>query len=94
MMKDSFESRVAATERLLLQSCEEQGHTLTGDMRVSEAAAAELLGITASYLKQKRGEGAAPPAYARGVGDRTRVSYRLSDLAAWIESARENFYGC
>ncbi|RYF61672.1 MAG: hypothetical protein EOO27_00935 [Comamonadaceae bacterium] len=60
---------------------------MSGDLRVSEESAAQLLGISRPYLKMLRQAGKAPPSYARGVGG-GRVSYRLIDLASWIEGAR------
>ena len=79
--------RIEGTVRLWLATLREQGRAVTGDQRVSEADAAVLLGITPEGLKNRRHEGDAPVAYRLGVGG-SRMSYRLSDLAAWLEARR------
>ena len=65
-----------------------RGMTVSGDLRVSEKDAAELLGYAAGYLKKMRQEGRAPKHYTRGVGG-GRISYRFHDIAEWIEDRRE-----
>lgn len=66
------------------------GMTISGDLRVSEKEAAKLLGYAAGYLKKMRQEGRAPKHYTRGVGG-GRISYRLDDIAEWIEARREDW---
>lgn len=83
-------SNQTATHERLLAACREHGFVVTGDGRVSEIDAAVLLGITAGSLKNMRHLGTAPPHYRRPAGN-SRVSYRLSDLAEWIDEAREDF---
>lgn len=83
-------SRLEATEQLLHGACIEQGFFITGDHRVSETDAAALLGLAAGSLKNMRSEGSGPPAYRLGLNG-NRISYRLADLAAWIEGAREDW---
>ncbi len=61
---------------------------VTGDLRVGEADAARLLGLSASRLKAMRHEAGGPPSYRVGVAG-SRVSYRLDTLAGWIEQRRE-----
>jgi hypothetical protein len=80
----------ASTYERLLAACHERGFVVTGDGRVSEIDAAELLGLTPGSLKNKRLLGCAPPHYRRPAGN-SRVSYRLTDLADWIDEAREDF---
>ena len=81
-----FESRVEATARLLLAAAREAGMAVTGDERVGEADAAALLGFgNPCSLKNARSEGRAPDFY-RVAG---RVTYRIQDLAHWLETARE-----
>jgi hypothetical protein len=87
-MTDDLDLRIAETARLLLAAAVEQGHTVTGDMRIGERAAAHLLGYSdPGCLKNARHEGRAPPAYRLGRS----VSYRIHDLAAWIEAGRESW---
>ena len=77
------DSRVEETERLLLVAVREAGHWLSGDQRVTEEVAAELLGITPATLANKRAAGTAPAHYRTG-----RITYRLRDLSEHIEAAR------
>lgn len=81
--------RVEETQELLLAACREHAFTVTADLRVSENAAAVLLGYQAKTLQNMRGLGTAPPHYRRAV-DGGKVSYRLVDLAQWIEVTRED----
>lgn len=83
-------SNQTATHERLLAACRELGCIITGDGRVSESDAAVLLGLTPGSLKNKRLLGCAPPHYRRPAGN-SRVSYRLTDLADWIDEAREDF---
>jgi hypothetical protein len=81
------DERVAATTRLLLIACRDNGAFVTGDQRVGEDVAAHLLGLAPGTLANRRGAGNAPRHYRIG-GNGHRVSYRLDDLAAWIEGHR------
>ena len=62
---------------------------ISADLRVSEKDAAHLLGYAAGSLKNLRQEGQAPRSYQRGVGG-GRISYRLHDIAVWIEGRRDD----
>ncbi|MGO1075927.1 helix-turn-helix transcriptional regulator [Inquilinus sp. CA228] len=79
--------RGAETVALLRRSLRESGVELTGDDRVDAATAARLLGVTTATLDRWRRDNLGPAHYARGMGS-ARVTYRLSDLGTWIESAR------
>jgi hypothetical protein len=89
-MTSSMQDRVEACASLLERRCREAGIVLSGDLRVGETDAAALLGIAAGSLKNLRGEGKAPACYARGMNG-GRLSYRLLDLASWIEGGREDW---
>lgn len=82
--------RVEATLRLLLAAVREAGVPMSGDRRVSEENAAALVGVAAGTLKNLRTEGTGPAAYRTPVGG-SRWSYRLDDLAAWLEARRESW---
>ncbi|MGY6517384.1 MAG: hypothetical protein ACXIUZ_01590 [Lysobacteraceae bacterium] len=82
--------RIEATAAALLDAAREREIPLTADLRVAEKHAAELLGFAAAYLKQMRAEGKAPTAYGIGCHG-ARVSYRIADLAAFIEARREDW---
>jgi hypothetical protein len=77
------------TLKLMVAASKAAGFTLSADLRVGERDAAHLLGYSAGYLKTLRQEGKGPASYLRGLGG-CRISYRLSDLVAWVESARDD----
>lgn len=81
--------RVAASGRSLEAAARQAGMVVTGDGRVSENAAGELLGLAPGTLRNWRSERDGPPSYQIGVGSGSRVSYRLAELAEWLESRRE-----
>jgi hypothetical protein len=78
------DERIGATTRRLLISCRDNGAFVTGDQRVGEDVAAHLLGFAPGTLANRRCAGNAPRHYRIGLNG-YRVSYRLDDLAAWIE---------
>lgn len=86
-----FKARVEATRAKFMRACSERGCLITADERVSEETAANLIGYSAGSLKNLRALGSAPKHYRRGAGRGDRVSYRLEDLAIWIEEAREDW---
>ncbi|UGB39723.1 hypothetical protein [Frateuria soli] len=63
--------------------------SITPDGRVSESDAAALLGVAPLTLRNWRLATAAIPWHRIG-GPAGRVTYRLADLAAHIEAARES----
>lgn len=78
---------VASTAKALNDAARRRGFWLSADERLGEADVADLLGLTAGSLANKRREGTAPRAYELG-GGRHRVTYRLIDVARWIEAHR------
>jgi len=86
----NLQERIAKTEALMLQECQRRGVVLTADLRVGEAAAAELLGYSEGSLKNLRSTfGMGPAHYRRPAPGGGRISYRIEDLAEWVEKARE-----
>jgi hypothetical protein len=79
--------RVETTARLFLDAAIERGMWLSGDGRIGEVDAAALLGWTVGSLRNARTEGRGPRAYRIGGGGH-RVSYRITDLAEWVEEQR------
>lgn len=77
--------RAEQTAQLFLDAVKEQGMWLSGDGRIGEVDAAALLGWTVGSLRNARTEGRGPRAYRIGGGGH-RVSYRITDLAEWVES--------
>lgn len=67
--------------------CEKNGFHLTADDRIGEAEAALMLGYAKESLKNKRLLGNSPAWYRRPGGN-SKVTYRLSDIAIWIEEQR------
>jgi hypothetical protein len=82
--------RIQACADMFERRCREAGVFLSGDLRVGEVDAANLLGVAAGTLKNLRQEGKGPTAYTRGVNG-GRLSYRLIDLASWVEIGREDW---
>lgn len=80
--------RVAETVRLFLRAVEARKLPLSGDLRVNEAGAAELLAISESGLRALRSAGDGPKSVGVGVAG-SRISYSLVELAEWIEQRRE-----
>jgi hypothetical protein len=87
---DSLDNRVDETLTMLRAAAIEHGMVVTGDDRIAEANAAALIGLECETLAKKRSEGKAPPSYRVPIGA-AKVSYRLCDLARWIEQGREDF---
>jgi hypothetical protein len=80
--------RIAATARRLEAAAKAAGALVSGDGRVSEATAAQLLGIPVATLRRMRYRREIV-AFHIGIGDRGRVSFRLEHLAALIELSAE-----
>lgn len=81
----SDQDRVGFATRLLVDAALKAGIALSGDMRVSEVDAAALLGLHPGSLKNLRLEGSGPRAYRVGIKG-GRLSYRIADLAEWLEA--------
>lgn len=85
-----IKDRVEDTKAMLLEACRDQKMLVTVDGRVSELAATTLLGFAPGSLKGLRKLGGSPPFYLRPAGG-GRVSYRLQDLAVWLEQGRQDW---
>lgn len=77
-------TRIEQCVGLFRDAVRDHGLRMSGDQRVSEEDAARLLGKEPGSLKNMRAEGRAPRHCRAGVGG-GRISYRLSDLAEWLE---------
>lgn len=77
--------RIEACRRALEANCRGSGVFITGDGRIAEEDAAVLLGFSVKTMQNKRQDGSAAVWFG---GRGRRVTYRLADLAAWIESGR------
>lgn len=79
--------RVQETAQRLEAAAREQGFFITPDDRVSAANAAKLIGMAAGTLKNYRdmGEG---PIYYKVPCSNGNISYRITDIAFWIENSR------
>lgn len=82
------EADIQATACRLADAATSAGFWISADGRIGEADVAKLLGLTAGSLANKRREGTAPRAYELG-GGRHRVTYRITDVARWIEAHRD-----
>jgi hypothetical protein len=79
-----FEERVNTTERRLLAAAAASAMTVSGDGRVSEVDAAQLLGVHADTLRKWRTAGEGPDHFRIGGA----ISYSLTDLAGYIVTCR------
>lgn len=86
MNADDIDQTTAQLER----ACRERGQWVSHDGRVYDDVAAEILGRTVGTLANWRANGGAGVPFFR-AGRRGRVTYRLRDLAAYIESTRDSF---
>jgi hypothetical protein len=89
VLDDDLDQRVERLERLLVEIARERNWWLSGDLRIGEADCAALLGWTVESLRNARCEGRAPPSYSIG-GARHRRTYRLHDVAVWVEVRRQD----
>ena len=79
--------RLEACLAALRSWCREAKVAPTGDGRVGEETAAQLIGISPDTLANWRSEGKAPEHFRIG-GPGYRVSYELRTIAAWIQARR------
>jgi hypothetical protein len=84
-MNDEWESRIAETAALLRHAV--GNGWISGDGRVSTETAAALLDVEPTTLEKWRTDRKGP-AYFRSGGRGCRVTYRLRDLAEFIEVRR------
>jgi hypothetical protein len=87
---DECERRIESVRKMLFEACKKHEMQISADERVSESDAAELLGYAPGSMKNMRVAGISPHFYRRSVGG-CKVSYRLRDIAEWIESRREDW---
>lgn len=87
---NELEARIEQLEKLMWQVVRERGIEITCDGRVDESTAAELIGYKPNSLKAMRNTFNSGPAWYRAPVNSARVSYRLHDLAQWIEVKRED----
>jgi len=79
-----LQERVDATTQVFQQWVQNQGYRITPDGRVDAQTAAQLLGVSEGHLRNLRSAHGGP-AHIKARG---RVSYRLHDLAQWLEAGR------
>ena len=80
--------RIEETVRWLSAAAHDAAFWISGDGRIGERDAATLLGWSESSLRNARTEGRGPRFYRLGGGGH-RVTYRIPDLAQWIETRIE-----
>lgn len=83
----NHDARVVETIELFRAACRRENYWLSGDDRCSEATAARLLGLAEGSLKNLRWAGDGPAFYKSGIHG-SKLTYRLSDLARWVEARR------
>lgn len=79
---------VEETAQRLEAAAQASGHWISADGRMGEADVAAMIGLTPATMANKRREGTAPMAYELG-GRGHRVTYRIIDVARWIEAHRD-----
>ena len=77
----------------LKQACAEKDWPVFPGDRVSELVAAQLLGRALGTLRNWR-SGSRPLAFVRNGSGRGRVSYKLSDLAKFLDREPEDEDAC
>jgi hypothetical protein len=82
--------RTALTLDQLRRAVRDFQMLLSADERISEANAARLLGLRSDSLSRKRLDGSGPIGYGLPLG-KAKITYRLSDLATWMEQHRGRF---
>jgi hypothetical protein len=85
---NDIESRTSVVAAMLRSHAIELGVPITGDGRVSEEIAAALIGVSVATLADWRRSNEAPPHYRLPING-CRVSYRIHDLATFIEIHRD-----
>jgi hypothetical protein len=86
-MDEEWRARIEATAALLRHACREMSAWVSGDGRVSEETAAKLLDLEPATLAKWRQASSGPVFYRLG-GRGYKVSYRLADVAEYIERSR------
>jgi hypothetical protein len=82
------EARAAVVLAMFRARATELQMIISADGRISEHDAAILLKIHRDTLRRKRNEGSGPKGYTIGVG-KSQISYRLTDLARYVEKNRQ-----
>lgn len=83
----NLSGRVDETAERLRKAALQAGYHITSDDRIGEAELSALIGFSKGTLANRRREGKAPRHYTL-PGKGHRVTYRLSDVAEWIEVHR------
>lgn len=84
MKCESFDDRVKATARLLLETAQENDMHVTLDNRITVSDAADILGYERRSLLNAIREGRGPRAYSIGLKS-SRKTLRIWDIAHWME---------
>lgn len=79
--------RTSDVEKALFLAAKECGMWVSADGRISEMDLGKLLGLTKGTIRNRRREGKMPPHYKMPCAGH-RVTYRLHEVASWIESKR------
>jgi hypothetical protein len=85
---ESLADRIRATAAALEDAVRSAGISRSPDGRIASNDAARLLDLSPATMRNQRTQGRGPIPYRFPVGT-SRVSYRIADLAAWIEIARQ-----
>jgi hypothetical protein len=75
------------TEAILYRRLTDAGKWVSGDGRISESDFAWLIGQTRDAVRNRRRYGDTPPWFKLGSHG-SKVSYRVRDIALWIDGLR------
>lgn len=82
------EQRISRVTQMLKSAALDRGIHVTPDGRVGEIGAAQLLELQPASLKGLRNSDKGPSFYYRSAGNGSKISYRIDDLAIWLELGR------
>ena len=85
---DTLQARSKRTEAMFKRVAAALGIFVTADGRIGAGHAAALLGYAEGSLRNMRSAGGGPCFFNRPLGGYSK-SYRLADLARWVERSRE-----
>lgn len=77
-----------STLERLKEAADAAGVLVTADQRIAANDVARLIGWSPGHLANARSEGKGPPYYRIGLGN-SKISYRLDDVAAWVDGSLE-----
>ena len=88
VLRATLDGSAEATALMLAKAATDAGYWISVDGRIGEGDLAALLGMKPESLANRRREGKGPPAFMLPGGGH-KVTYRIPEVAAWIEASRD-----